>query len=194
VDFVSEIAMIFCGSGSGMKALRYTGIVRRQQIELTALNILQKTTGFLGHYDEEGVEGVVAGKAGEAIAKQALKKKVSTLARGSARDFGSGMAEEAVKYWLGEVGGVVATGILEGWEAALKAVRPSSLAQYYLKRTTGESPEETYKGAISVLRATSNNSLNRLNKSVERLRNESELVYGRKAQGTVTTRGASGSW
>ena len=178
VDFIADIATIVAGPGK--KALQFTGIVRRQQLEKLAIEALQKTTALLGHYDEAGKKGEVADKATESLAKQALKQKTSTLMSGAGKEFGKEMGkllvEKGVKYRFGETAGLLAELVLEG--------HPSAAAQLYLRVKTGELPEVTFKRAASAVHATTDNSLRRLAESVKRLRAEKELVYGKASTPT----------
>jgi hypothetical protein len=189
VDFTADIATIFFTSG--VKAVRYTGIVRRQMLEKTAIDTLQKTTAFVGNYHEEGISGVTAEKASEALTKQVLRRKAANAARGFGKSFATGMASEAIGHQFGELARLIAITALEGAQAALESLQPSKLAQFALKWKTGESPAETYHRAVSTARRTATDSVHRLDASIKRLRAEKQLIYGNDAAGAPLTKGAS---
>lgn len=49
-------------------------------LEKTAIDTLQKTTAYLGHYDDDELSRAAASKAGEVLAKEALRKQLNTFA------------------------------------------------------------------------------------------------------------------
>lgn len=196
VDLAADIAEIFVASG--VKAIRYTGIVRRQMIEKTAIHTLQKATAFAGRYDAEDVEDgeklkrTAAKSASEALADQALKRKFSSAGRGFAKGFAAGMVSEGVGHKFGELARVIAVAALQGVEAAVESIQPSKLAQYYVKITTGQSPEKTYEQAVELARKTAADSAHLLDASIHRLSTEKNAVYGHPAASAPLAKSASG--
>ena|SRR6266403_821435 len=196
VDITADIATIFVTSG--VKAIRYTGIVRRQMLEKTAIKALQKTAAFAGRYDADDVEGseklkrTAAKSASEALAEQALKRKFSSAGSGFAKGFAAGMISEGVGHKYGELARVIAVAALQGVEAAVESIQPSKLAQYYLQWKTGEKPEGTYKRAVELADKTARDSAHRLDAAIHRLQVEKQTVYGHHPAAAPLAKTAAG--
>lgn len=162
-------------TGDGLKALKYTGVVRRQHIERMALELLQAATSMVGDYKSHGGLGKTLDIFTAALSKQPLKRKVETLVRGTARQIKKDVAKKAVEkagdYIFGAASGL--------WIELAVERHPSTAAKLFVLWRTGESPDHAYSEAKSLLTETADRSDRRLADTITNLSDEKERAYGK---------------
>jgi len=115
-------------------------------------------------------KGLQTARVKEAFAKnasQALAKKGAVLLARSAAP-----VEEANA--AADLVGLVADFLIGG----LEAIKPTNVANIYLRATTGEHPDDTYDWAKKQIQAGRTKSMERLRLTAVKLREERGLLYG----------------